>query len=333
VSGRNKEVDSGEWIVQSLWNHFSSFHSPLTTHHYPLILSFLFLFNTASFAAEPAETRVIEAPRYEAEQVITGWLKHAGYETSTTSLDDSLVLTAVKNASRWEIALRHHSPVAAEISVVKGPQGGARELWKYLAAYLQGYSTNHSGPVSNSPAPVAGRMESVVCIKAVVGDRTIQITGFVVDTSGLILCTAHTLRKPTRITIIFPDGRTLAGHLLRADFDRDLALLECSHAFEKAIHLNKANPVPGMGQKVFSIGCPLNRAGTMSSGYVDGPPRLVDGQPLLQVRMEVEPGSSGSPVFDSDGNLVAVVKGRMKGDNLSGLLIPMETIISFVKER
>ncbi|MCK7510871.1 MAG: hypothetical protein MZV70_46915 [Desulfobacterales bacterium] len=29
----------------------------------------------------------------------------------------------------------------------------------------------------------------------------------------------------------------------------------------------------------------------------------------------------------------AVVQGRMKGDHLSGLLIPLDTVISFVKEK
>jgi serine protease Do len=97
--------------------------------------------------------------------------------------------------------------------------------------------------------------------------------------------------------------------------------------------MNNSGLVPDMGQRVYTIGCPLGNRGTVSSGYVDGPPGVVDGQALLQVRMEVEPGSSGSPVFDRDGNLVAVVKGRLKGGNASGLLIPMDTIISFVREK
>jgi len=48
--------------------------------------------------------------------------------------------------------------------------------------------------------------------------------------------------------------------------------------------------------------------------------------------MKIYPGSSGSPVFDVQGNLVAIVKGRHRGTDSIGFLIPLETIIEFVRE-
>jgi serine protease Do len=48
--------------------------------------------------------------------------------------------------------------------------------------------------------------------------------------------------------------------------------------------------------------------------------------------MEIYPGSSGSPVFDGEGNLVAVVKGRHRGTDSVGFLIPFETIVEFAKD-
>jgi serine protease Do len=47
--------------------------------------------------------------------------------------------------------------------------------------------------------------------------------------------------------------------------------------------------------------------------------------------MEIHIGSSGSPVFDVQGNLVGIVKGRYRGTQTIGFLIPLETIIAFVK--
>jgi len=47
---------------------------------------------------------------------------------------------------------------------------------------------------------------------------------------------------------------------------------------------------------------------------------------------QVQSGSSGSPVFDAQGNLVAIVKGRYRGTESVGFLIPLATIIESAKE-
>ena len=89
-------------------------------------------------------------------------------------------------------------------------------------------------------------------------------------------------------------------------------------------------PVSDMGERVFSIGCPNNLQGTLSPGIINGPPRLVNDQPLWQVEMNIYPGSSGSPVFDARGQLVAMIKGRYRGTTTVGFLTPLEAIITFV---
>jgi serine protease Do len=211
--------------------------------------------------------------------------------------------------------------------------GRTDALWRFLADYQDGSISARGFSPREMPMPVQNRKGTVVCIRALVRDRPIQLSGFVVDSSGLILCTAHMLKNPTEITVTPLSGRSLSGNIVKIDFKRDLALIDCTQTFGNPVALNNGKPAPERGQKVFSIGCPLNHAGTVMTGVVSGPPRLVEGQPLLQVRMEVEPGSSGSPVFDEQGDLAGVVQGRMKGNHLSGLLIPLDTVISFIKER
>ena len=46
--------------------------------------------------------------------------------------------------------------------------------------------------------------------------------------------------------------------------------------------------------------------------------------------MTIHPGSSGSPVFDAQGQLVAMIKGRFRGNSTVGFLTPLETIIEFL---
>lgn len=280
-------------------------------------------------AGEP-ETRIYPFPRSESEHIIGDWLKKTGWTADRRTGEDSIQLNVSQKGQRWAICLRHHSPLATEI-IVEDPAGGhAAALWKYLDGY-QGYPSPGIDERA-VPAAVLARKDAVVCIRAVVAGTTTQFTGFVVDKDGLILGTAHTLQAPQSITIVLANGRALPGRLVRADYRKDLVLIDCQYRFGNVIAIQNGKNTVDMGERVYSIGCPRNHEGTLLSGYVDGPPGIVEGQPLLQVRMEVDPGSSGSPVFDRDGNLVAMVKGRLKGDNRSGLLIPPETIVSFIKE-
>jgi len=43
-------------------------------------------------------------------------------------------------------------------------------------------------------------------------------------------------------------------------------------------------------------------------------------------------GRSGSPVFDHQGALVGVIKGRYRGTDTTGFLIPMEIIMDFLND-
>ncbi len=310
----------------------------------------LMLYAGLAWAQEGFESKVFPIPRYEAEQVVADWLKHEGYKVSGSTGEDSVLLSATKNNQALRVVLKHHSTLSTEISIDNTvTTGHAGALWKYLKGYAWGYTSTRedpAGPVNlqnkpsleddpkrKVPAPVLNRMDAVVCIKALGKNNPAQLTGFIVDRDGLIICTAHTLQRPQALTIFLSNGLMVAGKIIRIDKRKDLALIDCSHHFSEVISLNNSKAKPEMGQKVFSIGFPLDHGNKILTGFISGTPRLVDGQPLLQARMVVEPGSSGSPVFDTEGNLVAMVKGRLKGDNLSGLLIPLDTVISFIKEK
>jgi serine protease Do len=308
------------------------------------------LYAGLAWAEDGFESKVFPIPRYEAEQVVTDWMKHEGYNVNKSTGENSVLVTATQNNKKLRVVLKHHSPLSTEISIDNtATTGNAGALWKYLTGYMQGYTSTHEDPLSvgglqnkssleddskkKVPAPVLYRIDAVVCIKALEKNTLDQLTGFIVDKDGLIICTAHTLRKPQALTIFLSNGLTVEGKIIRIDKRKDLALIDCNHHFSDVIPLNNSKVMPEIGQKVFSVGYPLDHGNKILTGFISGSPRLVEGQPLLQARMIVEPGSSGSPVFDTKGNLVAMVKGRLKGDNLSGLFIPLETIISFIKER
>ncbi len=304
----------------------------------PLILVFFVLISVPLFAKSEGSLKLYPVPVTELEEVLLGWLTRSGFEVFRTSLKIGQVqLNAVKARKKWEILLKPRSPLATEVraryTVDEQPnEHQLQKLWSYISGYTKGPSVEKWDAYEGIPTAVLSRIESVVCIKARVKGQDIQFSGFIVNQEGLIICTGHNLKGVQHITVILYDGRELKGHLIRMDPRRDLALIDINLKSTAFISLAESRNLLGMGERLYSIGCPINLRGTVVSGVISGPPRLVNDLTLWQVSMQIHPGSSGSPVFDAQGNLVAIIKGRYRGTDSVGFLIPFETIIEFVTE-
>ena len=256
-------------------------------------------------------------------------------------------LNAQKGEETLRFILAPRSALATQVQA-SGVAGG--QLWRILSERHHGAETRVLGGADSPrratgpgiavgaanqaiPNPILSRIESVVCVTAVLEDRTVQFSGFVVDKAGLILCTAHDLKNIRTMSVVgFYDGGRMNGRIVKIDRHRDLVLLQVPIRLDTFIPLTGGRNLVGMGERLFTVGCPENLNGTVYSGFVNGPPRKIRDLPLWQVNMEVLPGSSGSPVFDVEGNLIGMVKGRLRGTDSVGFLIPVETIINFLKE-
>jgi S1-C subfamily serine protease len=143
-------------------------------------------------------------------------------------------------------------------------------------------------------------------------------TGFLVSRSGLIGTNWHVVADAKNISVAFPGWNgSLAAEVMIRDKANDLAVLRLTDSTKLA---TTCQPLPfqlassssvTLGERVSTIGYPLTpmlgsnpkfAEGVVSSksGYQDDPRSL-------QISAQVQPGSSGSPLFDSDGNIVGIV--------------------------
>jgi len=287
----------------------------------------------------PDMQRPFPAPASEVVEVISGWFSSQGYTVRRDYPRPGVVhLSAWTTRDEWEITVRPQSALASVATVIHDDTSGGGSMCRKLREYVDGYllGTPHRSPApavnrpQAVPTAVLDHIESVVCIRGRSGNGSIQFSGFVVDPEGLVLCTAHDLSGHQRVTLTFHDGTSTPGEVIRLDLHRDLALIECPAGDWGFVPLSTGRNLLGMGESVFSIGCPNSLRGTLASGSISGPPRRVKDQPFWQVDMDIYPGSSGSPVFDARGRLVAMVKGRYRGTSTVGFLIPLETIYAFL---
>ena len=290
------------------------------------------------FAGQQDSQRTFPLPVPEAEDILVYWLTDAGFEAAkTVSNSGYIMFNAVKKNERWQITLKPVSPLASDVLAVytlndQPDQMKVQGMWDYLETYSRGIypAGKNRHPEQSVPPAVLAQKDSVVCIRAKKKDKSFQFSGFIIGKEGLIISTAHDLEGVRDVIVVLDDGSEINGKIKKMNIDSDLALISINSKFNSRISLEDSRSLPDNGEMVYFIGCPMNHQGMIQSGIIDGLPRSVNSHPLWQVHMETLPGSSGSPLLDSHGNLFGVIKGRYRGTDVRGFAITINTVMDFL---
>ncbi len=279
-------------------------------------------------------------PLGELKYVIVDWLDQRNQEVLVREMEMGRLELTVRNGSgTWKIVLCPQSALATEISLIGDTADEAflkfeEALWAFVNNYLgpaRSQEQRKSAP-SKIPAAISSKRGAVVCISTKNNGVESQFSGFVIDDKGTIICTAHDLIKYKTIRVIDRHGNTYLGKVIKLDVTKDLALIQSQVRSSVIISLTEGRRVLREEEVLYAIGCPMNELGKIMAGHVEGLPVKAEQLHYWKISMATSPGSSGSAVFDSDGLLVGMVKGRLRGTNTIGFLIPMDRIRAFINE-
>jgi S1-C subfamily serine protease len=149
---------------------------------------------------------------------------------------------------------------------------------------------------------------------AVVGiGRGIRGSGIVVA-DGRVLTNAHNLRGD-EVTVTFRDGRSTVGTVTGVDPDGDLAVVSVDTAGATAVAWSDAEA--GVGDAVFALAATGSGSARVTAGFVSAVERSFRGPGGSRIGGSLEhtapmaPGSSGGPLVDAAGRLVAVNTNRV----------------------
>jgi len=283
----------------------------------------------------------VSIPLSEVAYKVNKWMRNSGISIEQSALKNGGVKIIgsggeKKQGEQWLVELTPRSSLGTEILIQLEGDDTADERINLLVDQLQTHESGEEAFINEGnnviPGPILSQIGNVACIHVQTKSKSVQFSGFFIDNEGLILGTAHDLLEHEQLKIMSNTGIFYEGDVIKADFEKDLALIKVNAAKEDIVSITEGRNLLGMGETVFSIGCPINLRGTIHRGFVNGPPRKVSNVPLWQVEMEIQPGSSGSPVFDNSGLFVAVVKGRHREAKDIGFLIPLEVVVEFLKE-
>jgi len=137
-----------------------------------------------------------------------------------------------------------------------------------------------------------------------------QGSGFVVA-KNRVVTNYHVLAGSASASIIFNDGAVVTtDKVVAASEPKDIVVVEAETGGRVPLSLGDELQLK-VGQSVYAIGAPQGLSASLSSGLVSAF-RQDEGQFLIQITASISPGSSGGPLFDSQGLVVGLTTSRLK---------------------
>lgn len=136
-----------------------------------------------------------------------------------------------------------------------------------------------------------------------------------------IVTNFHVVESGITIEIILNSDENIKynASILKIDSANDIAILKIDNPFPgKALKINQG--YPKIGSDIIVAGSPLGLNGTLSKGNISAirkfPPYNND---LFQISAPISPGSSGGPVTNLSGELIAISVSGLEDDRAQNL--------------
>jgi len=154
-------------------------------------------------------------------------------------------------------------------------------------------------------------------------------SGFFVNNKGHIVTNHHVLEGAYRATVKTSSGMEYPVEgIIAQNADADIVKLVINIPDANNPFLNLSEIVPSEGQDIFVIGNPLGLESTVSAGIVSAVRDIPAFGKILQITAPISPGSSGSPVINSKGEVIGIATLIItSGQNLN-FAVPSDKIIA-----
>ncbi len=134
-------------------------------------------------------------------------------------------------------------------------------------------------------------------------------SGFIIDSSGLVVTNNHVIADADEINVILHDESAFKAEVVGRDAKTDLALLRIkANKKLSAVSFGDSDGVR-VGDWVLAIGNPFGLGGTVTAGIISARARDIHAGPyddFLQTDASINRGNSGGPMFNLKGDVIGV---------------------------
>ena len=163
-------------------------------------------------------------------------------------------------------------------------------------------------------------------------------SGFIIDSSGLVVTNNHVIADADEISVILNDGTTLKADIVGRDTKTDLALLKVKPDKPlKAVKFGDSDKLR-LGEWVIAIGNPFSLGGTVTAGIVSARNRDINSGPYdnyIQTDAAINRGNSGGPLFNLNGEVIGVNTAIISPSGGSigiGFAVPSKTVVPVIDQ-
>ena len=209
--------------------------------------------------------------------------------------------------------------VSAQTAIAKNDSDPLHQLDNSIRALVKRVTPSVVQVMVTGYGPVEGNHGDT---NLVLGKQQGIGSGVIIDPDGYIVTNAHVLRGAHRVQVNIPvaaadetpDGslaarsRTVEARIVGSDPDIDLALLKIEVKGLSAIPLGDYNKLR-QGEVVFAFGSPEGLQDSVTMGVVSAVARQPDADSsmvFVQTDAPINPGSSGGPLVNVDGEVVGI---------------------------
>ncbi len=154
-------------------------------------------------------------------------------------------------------------------------------------------------------------------------------TGFMLTKEGYVVTNNHVINGADSVHLQNSKGQSFRAKIIFSDPIKDLAILHIdddSFKTPKNIPYTFKKQKSDLGEDVYTIGFPRDEA-VYGQGYLSSNTGYAGDTIAYQISIPVNPGNSGGPVLDNQGNIIGIISGKQKGIDGAAFAIKTKELI------
>lgn len=157
-------------------------------------------------------------------------------------------------------------------------------------------------------------------------------SGFAITNDGLVATNYHVVEGADSVFIQVNDGSYYKANIITANPQSDLAILKIidkDFAFGKVLPYTISKNTSALGQKIFSVGYPQDNI-VYNEGYISSEHGYNGDTTAYQLEITANPGQSGAPILDNNGNVVGIITGKKTNTNGTTYAVHANELLSMI---
>ncbi|MBK6605968.1 MAG: trypsin-like peptidase domain-containing protein [Leptospiraceae bacterium] len=153
-------------------------------------------------------------------------------------------------------------------------------------------------------------------------------TGFYIQDQNLVVTNYHVVSGYKKVAIEMQDKNTLSADVMVINPLIDIALLKPEKTLTGLPNVTfKKHDSLKNRDKVSVLGFPFGMPFTVTEGIISATKQLLNGQAYIQTDAAVNPGNSGGPVVNMNGDIIGVTTSKFTQADNMGFALPIDHVM------